>query len=60
MLKLIIPRDLLLFIDSNRGVYSRPTFILKCINYIMVNEININNTNLNNEGLNEESKGSVR
>lgn len=43
MLKLIIPRVLLEFIDLSKGSYSRPTYILKCINYIMINNINLNN-----------------
>lgn len=55
MLKLIIPKVLLEFIDNNRFSLSRPTYILKCVNYIM-----INNINLNNEGeCNEESNRPV-
>ena len=43
MLKLIIPKVLLEFIDNNRSILSRPTYILKCVNYIMINNINLNN-----------------
>lgn len=51
MLKLIIPSKLLQFIDSHRLHMSRPTYILKCINYIMINNINLNNDgDTNNEG----------
>lgn len=50
MLKLIIPKPLLEFIDLNRGCKSRPSFILACVNYIMINNINLNNDG----GCNEE------
>ena len=51
MLKLIIPSSLLKFIDSHRLHMSRPTYILKCVNYIMINNINLNNDGDNiNEG----------
>lgn len=43
MLKLILPRPLLEYIDNNRLGMSRATYILKCINYIMINNINLNN-----------------
>jgi len=43
MLKLIIPRPLLEYIDRCRGYRSRPSFILACVNYIMINNINLNN-----------------
>ena len=43
MLKLIIPRPLLEYIDKYRGYRSRPSFILACVNYIMINNINLNN-----------------
>lgn len=43
MLKLIIPRPLLEYIDTYRGYRSRASFILACVNYIMINNINLNN-----------------
>lgn len=56
MLKLIIPRQLLSYIDDNRGSKSRPSFILACVNYIMINNINL----INNEGeCNDKSEGSL-
>lgn len=55
MLKLIIPKPLLDYIDANRGLRSRPSFILACVNYIMINNINLNNDG----GCNEESKRSL-
>ena len=43
MLKLILPRPILEFIDKNRKGMSRPVYIIKCINYIMINNINLIN-----------------
>lgn len=34
MTKLIIPRDLLMWIDENRGEMSRQSFILKCVSKV--------------------------
>lgn len=59
MLKLIIPSKLLEYIDSNRLHMSRPTYILKCVNYIMINNINLNNDGENSEkseGFNNRGK----
>lgn len=50
MLKLILPRDILNYIDNNRFEYSRATYIIKCINYLMINNITINNEGKSNEG----------
>lgn len=49
MLTLIIPKPLLTFIDSNRCNMSRATYILKCVNYIMINSITLNNEGENND-----------
>lgn len=38
MLKLIIARDVLAWIDANKGDDSRPTFIIKTLRYVMTNE----------------------
>ena len=43
MLKLILPRPILEFIDRNRFGMSRPVYIIKCVNYIMINNINLIN-----------------
>lgn len=43
MLKLVLPRPLLTYIDNNRNGMSRPVYILKCINYIMINNIDLIN-----------------
>jgi len=43
MLKLILPRTILDFVDKSRGGMSRPIYIIKCINYIMINNINLIN-----------------
>lgn len=55
MLKLIIPRKLLLFIDSYRGTLSRASYILRCVYYIKENNITINNEGVSND-TNENSK----
>jgi len=56
MLKLILPRPILEYIDSNRASMSRATYILKCVNYIMINNINLNNEGECNDN---KSKGSI-
>ena len=43
MLNLILPRPILEFIDRNRCGMSRPVYIIKCVNYIMINNINLIN-----------------
>lgn len=48
MLKLILPRDILNFIDNNRGCLSRATYIIKCVDYIMNNGITLTTTKVNN------------
>lgn len=54
MLNLIIPRTLLLFIDSVRGTRSRASYLLKCVDYIKVNNIDINDNNGNNDDRTEK------
>lgn len=43
MLRLVVPKPLLTYIDNNREGMSRPIYILKCINYIMINNIDLIN-----------------
>lgn len=54
MLKLILPRTLLNFVDSNKGTMSRPIYIIKCIDYIMRNNINL----INEGDVDERIEGS--
>lgn len=38
MLRLIIPREMIAWIDSRKGDESRPTFIIKTLRRVMMNE----------------------
>lgn len=40
-MKLIIPKDLLTFIDSVKEHLSRPVYIIKCIAYIKIKHITL-------------------
>lgn len=62
MLRLIIPKPLLDFIDSNRGAMSRALFIIKCIDEIKRLNITIDkyNERSNNDVLLHKGNESVR
>lgn len=57
-MNIILPKPIILFIDSYRYSMSRATFIIKCVDYVMRNNIDINlyYNNLNNESNDDQSK----